>query len=225
MSPTSIAGIIEYVTDGIGRTGVEHFRITRGSDGGRRLRAYCEMHDDRLVRDAMLSVNDAWRPLDAYVAVAIDGKPIGNAHYAFDGAKVSWQQQAPKTGITSETRELPSPASAFGSHSVQNDAWFYAAFDRVRAGESETPLENVVVCSKLANGGEPPTLIVSTQRHRYRGEESVTTPAGTFATCHYTFHFDRWPPIHYWVHGDDYLLIKAQWDHLRQSYTLIEVSR
>ena len=221
----SISGIVEYVSDDDGVTGVEHFRMSKYADGGRHLRAYCEMHDDELVRDVSLTVDKEWRPRDAFVQVALNQTFVGSAHYTFAPCYVATQLHPAEGERGWHRHDLESPANGFGSHSVQNDAWFYGAFDRIRADAESVELPNVVVCSRLANGGEAPNYHLTTQRHRYRGEASITTPAGTFVTRHYSFHFDQWPPIHYWVHGDDYLLVQCRWDHLRQSYRLVDLNR
>ena len=44
-------------------------------------------------------------------------------------------------------------------------------------------------------------------------------------TRHYEFLLKDRPSIHYWVTGPDYLLVRARWDLLKQSYELVSLER
>lgn len=224
MQHRTTAGRLDYITDDIGLTGFEEFRITTHGDGSRVLRAYCEMFNDRLIRDVHLSVDAGWRPKTAFVELRIDDQFVGSGHYAFGDTTAELQRITAIAGHEVLNHPLPGAAPSFGSHSVQNDAWMYAAFDAQRGGRQEAVMENTVICSRLPNGGDGPDLHLSAQHHRYLANESVTTPAGSFDCRHYQFLFEQWPPIHYWVHGDDYLLVRCRWDLFSQTYELVELS-
>jgi hypothetical protein len=217
------SGRIEYNTDGAGLMGFEEFRITLHTDGSRVLRAYCEMFNDRLIRDVHVAVDAAWSPRTAFVELRLDDRLVGSGHYTFGDDTVELQRITATAGREVLSRPLPGMAPTFGSHSLQNDAWMYAAFDALRGSRQEAVMENAVVCSRLPNGGDGPGLHLSTQHHRYVGDEPVTTPAGRFDCRHYEFLFEQWPPIHYWVHGDDYLLVRCRWDLFNQTYELAKL--
>jgi hypothetical protein len=223
MEHRTTSGRIDYITDGSGLMGFEEFRITSHEDGSRVLRAYCEMFNDRLIRDVHLSVDAGWRPQTAFVELRIDDRLVGSGHYMFGDETVELQRVTAAGGRELLSRSLPGVASTFGSHSLQNDAWMYAAFDAQRGTQQDAVMENAVVCSRLPNGGDGPDLHLSAQHHRYLDNESVTTPAGRFDCRHYQFLFEQWPPIHYWIHGDDYLLVRCRWDLFNQTYELAKL--
>ena len=220
---TSLRGRIDYVTDNQGLKGLEHFSITHHHDGTRRLRAQCEMFDDQLLRDVFLCVDDAWRPILAHVNLMVSGQFVGSSHYVFSEDMARVQSYSVADGYHVQKTKLVRPPPSFGSHAVQNDAWFYGAFDQIRMGTHPGFLEDVPVTSKLPNGGDGPGITFSKQQHRFVGQETVKVPAGEFDTRHYEFMFDHWPSIHYWVAGDDYLLVRCRWDHLQQSYELSQL--
>lgn len=223
MKRRSIVGTIEYVTDKQGPQGWEQFMITPNPDGSRHLRAVCHMADSKLLRDVFLSVDKHWRPQDAHVHLRLADQFHGASHYVFSEDMVRVQTHSAKDGYHVQKIRLDRPAQAFGSHALQNDAWTYGAVDQIRMGNHPQVLDAVPVTSKLPNGGDGPNIIFSRQKHRYVGEEEITVAAGTFLTRHYEFLFDQWPPIHYWLCGEHYLLIQCRWDHLNQTYQLVSL--
>ncbi len=223
MNYRTLAGRIDYVTDDVGVRGAENFYITIHEDGSRVLRACCEMHDEVLVRDVLLALDANFAPLRANVHLMVGGRFHGVGDYQFESGAVHFQGQRSGEAVVTKTVALDSPAPSFGSHSVQNDAWAYGAFDRHRDGAAECVIAGIPITSKLPNGGDGPTVILAEHRHRYVGEEQITVPAGQFQCRHYQFLFDDWPAIDYWVHGPDYLMVKCRWDLLRQSYILTEL--
>jgi hypothetical protein len=60
----------------------------------------------------------------------------------------------------------------------------------------------------------------------FMGEESVTVPAGTFATLKYRYHLDNygWPPEDVWVMPGSRQLVKIRWDVLKTTYVLAELN-
>lgn len=216
-------GRIDYVTDGVGLRGTEVFRISVHGDGSRLLRACCEMHDEVLVRDVFLSVDANFAPSNAHVHLMVEGRFVGTGHYLFGPDELYFQGQQSGAGVIAEQLPLQRAAPSFGSHSVQNDAWAYGAFDHQRGAEQECTLQGIPVTSKLPNGADGPAVLMDEHRHRFLGEEVVTTAAGRFDCRHYQFLFDDWPAIDYWVHGPDYLLVKCRWDLLHPTYELVEL--
>lgn len=223
MGHRSVKGKIEYLTDGKGLRGQEEFTITTHGDGSRRLRASCEMYDEDLLRDVFLSVDSNWRPLNAHVHLMISGSFLGTSHYVFSEDMVRVQSHTARDGYQVQKIALSRPPPCFGSHSVQNDAWTYGAFDEIRMGEHPGQLIGIPVTSKLPNGGDGPGIVLSNQQHCFMGEEEISTRAGTFVTRHYEFLFDQWPSIHYWIHGEDNVLVKCRWDFLEQTYELVSL--
>lgn len=217
-----LAGRIEYVTDGVGVRGHEQFRLLRHADGGRTLRASCEMYDEQLLRDVYLNVDESYRPQCAHISLWLEQQFVGSGHYVFEPDAVSLHRTT-AVGPEVTTTRLRSRAVTFASHAVQNDAWLYPAVDAARTADEWVTLDAVPVSSKLPNGADGPAVILSQQRHRFVSEETVSTAAGRFETHHYEFGFSDRPSIHYWVRPQDYLLVKCRWDFLKQSYVLTEL--
>ena len=67
-----ISGNILYRGAGGIAIGRERFELA-GHAGGHVLRAFCEMDDIGLLRDVTLSLDEAWRPLDAFCRITRAG--------------------------------------------------------------------------------------------------------------------------------------------------------
>ncbi|MEM7502516.1 MAG: hypothetical protein AAF417_10760 [Pseudomonadota bacterium] len=223
MAHRTLCGTIEYISDGVGVEGSESFRILCFPDGTRMLRAHSEMFNDNLVRETLLTVNEAWQPQTAQMHLMLDDRYVGAGQYTFSSGEVHLHRHTARGGSQDHREPIQTPA--FGGHAVQNDAWLFAASDRQRENDAETLLENVVISSRLPNGADGPALLLSNQRHVFVGNEDVDTKAGRFETRHYEFRFDGKPPIHYWINGEDYVLVRARWDLLRQTYDLVSLTR
>ena len=218
---STIVGTIEYRTDGVGVDGIERFQITHFDSGLRSLRATSELHGDSLVRETLLTVDGAYRPQRACIALTIAGKPAGSGQYRMSRQGTSFRSGAAPAG---SGIDVDVDAAAFGGHALQNDAWMLAAAD-VRCGDArDRHLDNVVVTSHLPNGADGPDLLFSNHHYRYIGNETVDVPAGRFATRHFEFLLPDKPSIHYWLSGGDYLLVRCRWELLQQSYELVELA-
>lgn len=218
-------GVIEYVTDNVGVEGRETFQITALAEGGRLLRAHSEMYNDQLIRNTLLTVDESWRPLSAQLHLIVHDTYVGAGQYRFADDHVRLDAHTAARGYESLCENLSERTPAFVGHAVQNDAWLYAALAEQERDGDVLPLDRVVISSRLPNGGDGPALLFSDQLHRYLGDETIETSAGRFDTGHYEFLVSDKPPIHYWVTGTDYLLVRARWDLLRQTYELVSLNR
>lgn len=220
--PAYVRGRILYTTDGKGVEGFEDFFVSHLPNGSRKLSAHCEMHNDGIVREVVLGVDDRFAPEHAFVSLSVAERFVGAGLYDFRGPTVTLTRLT-ETGAESQERAEKGRVTAFGSHSVQNDAWLYGSFDANRGDAREGELANTVITSRLPNGGDGPALLFSNQQHRFLGEERVTVEAGTFDCRRYQFVFEEWPAIDYWIYGGDYLLVRCRWDYLSQTYELAEL--
>ncbi|MCA3254284.1 MAG: hypothetical protein INF91_01545 [Alphaproteobacteria bacterium] len=195
-----ITGRIAYLDAAGAPTGRELFSISVHADGSRILRAQCEMDDDALVRDALLVLDPALRPVEAFVRIVESGRAVGSRHY-------------PEAELAG--------ADFFGTHALLNDAWMALLGTGLADGESRTLTG--FACSHQANGGGVPALLPSTVTLTRIAAEPVTVAAGAFDTVHWTLTYGGHTPIDVWTTGEDAILVRMSWDHLAASYELVQL--
>ncbi len=91
MNHRTYRGKILYLTDGVGEHGREYFHVTIQPDGTRTMRATCEMDEDRLLRDVVVTVDQEWRPQDAFVRLSIEEKLVGSSWFRFTAGAAECQ--------------------------------------------------------------------------------------------------------------------------------------
>lgn len=216
-------GSMVYRTHGIGETGREHFSVTVQPDGTRTLRAQCEMDDDTLLRDVILTVDAAWRPVDAYLRLAIGGATMGSTWFRFDRRGAQAEGWTHERGRFSQSFALDEWPAFFGTHSLHGDAWVAGRL-RAHAGPHETFAFSPFASSVLANGGSGPELVPTPPgfaRVIDNGHEPVTTPAGTFEGHHVRIEVDGVDHFDVWAGGEDCLPVRLTSDGLGQTYELV----
>ncbi len=225
MKHRSYQGKVLYLTDGQGEMGREMFYVTIQPDGSRTMRATCEMDDDRLLRDAVLSIDADWHPVDAFVRLTINEKLVGSTWYNFTPHTAECEGVTAEDGRFRQNFESEHPIRTFGAHPVHGDAWGLARWKRDKDTDP-SKLGMAFSSSHMPNGGTGPKLEVSdtVTRHEYIGVEEITVPAGTFQTEHFQFLVADYPPIDIWAIGDDCVPARLRWDLLSQTYELVELS-
>jgi hypothetical protein len=226
MRHRSYRGTVLYLTDGVGEMGREFFHVTIQPDGTRTLRAVCEMDDDRLLRDVVITLGPDWRPRDAFVRLTVNEAFVGSSWFRFADAVAECEGVTTAEGRISQRFDMPEPAKSFGTHPVHSDAWGLSDFKRRIPGEVEESDGTVFASSFLPNGGSGPLLLPARGRakRRYIGVEPITVPAGTFSAHRFQFLVDNLAPIEIWATAEDCIPLRLRWDHLRQTYDLVELS-
>jgi hypothetical protein len=222
MRHRSYRGKMLYLTDGVGEMGREYFSVTIQPDGERTLRAQCEMDDDRLLRDVVLTVDRDWRPRDALVRLTIQERFVGSSWFHFDGRHAECQGYTQGEGRIAQRFEHGSDVESFGTHALHGDAWVAGRLRR-HAGKPEDFTLATFACSVLANGGSGPTLIPlrpGFSRIHDLGPETLTVPAGTFATQHLRIEVPGVDDFEVWSGGEDCLPVQLRSKYLRQTYVL-----
>jgi hypothetical protein len=226
MRHRSYSGKVLYITDGKGEMGREMFYVTIQPDGTRTLRATCEMDDDRLLRDVVITLDDTWRPLDAFVRLTIQEAFSGVAWFRFTDTLAECEAYTAKEGRISQTFQTPSHAVSLGTHPVHSDAWGLARFKARKPGDEVETTGLNFTSSFSPNGGSGPYLMPSAGRitRRYIGLEDIEVPAGRFKGHHFQMVFKEYPPIDIWATGEDCIPIRLRWDLLKQTYDLVELN-
>lgn len=223
---TTLRGRIDYLRNATGLvSGREWFSITRQRDGGRILRAQCEMDDIRLLRDVSYAVDRAWRPLEAHVRLVQDDAFVGSAFFRFTDTAVLCEAFTASEGRISQSVPVAHRPPVFAAHPIVNDGWQTMAFDH----SDEAPIQwlrGAANSSPRADGGSGPMIGITDKRIEYVGETPVSVPAGTFDCRHYRIHPEHFDsPLELYVSGSDCLLVRLEWAHLDSRYDLAELEQ
>jgi hypothetical protein len=191
----SYRGVVRYAI-GERENGREIFDVTVQPDGLRTLRAQCEIDDARLMRDVTATLDANWLPVVAFIQLTIAGRFAGATWYRFSDREVVAE------GYT--RFELTEPVDAFGTHPIHGDAWNLARLRRNGGRRIASPR---FTSSFASNGSTGPALVRLPRNHiayALVGKETVTVPAGTFETEHFTMNVvPREKVNHIWAFGED----------------------
>jgi hypothetical protein len=216
-------GRVLYIAADGTETGCEDFLITRNRDGGRTLRADCEMWDERVVRDVTQTVDAHWRPTEAYVRIAKGEMLRGSGWFRFTPALAECEALTSRDGRVHQRVTLDEPVCGFGSHPVVGDGWQSGALHRLtEPGSLEIFTAN---SSSEPDGASGPLLGFSRKRIDYLGDEALEVPAGRFDCLRYDIHLAvrDWPPLAVWVTGEDRVLVRLTWTVTDSRYDLVEL--
>ena len=184
------------------------------------------MEDFSLLRSVMLTVDDRWRPIDAYVRLAVGDEYWGAAWYRFEGCRAQCHGYASNSGPFSDVQTTEEPIQSFGSHALHNDAWLLA---RVRScgGDFDSLANATFTTSLTPNGGTGPELVrVPPTRLRISdlGTETVTVPAGRFEAQHVQVEVNDVDRFNLWAAGADCVPVRLDSERLHQTFELIELA-
>ena len=157
MKYRSYKGKLLYLTDGQGEMGRENFHITIQPDGTRTMRATCEMDDDQLIRDVILTVNKEWYPLEAFVRLSIEEQFIGSTWYYFTEHTAECEGFTVKEGRFTQRFDSVNRIRFFGAHPLHGDSWGLAIWKRDKDKDPNV-LGMCFASSHLPNGGSGPML-------------------------------------------------------------------
>jgi hypothetical protein len=219
----SYRGRMVYSTNGVGETGREFYSVTVQPDGSRTLRAQCEMDDDRLLRDTVLTLGPDWRPRDGFMRLTLGGAAAGSTWFRFEDEFAECEGQTLREGRFRQRFDVPGGTHCFGTHSLHGDAWTVARLRRHAGAPDAFPFVTFA-SSVLPNGGSGPVLIpvpAGFARVRDLGEERVRVPAGEFACTHVRIEVPGVDCFDVWAAGDDALPIRLTSDVLNQTYETV----
>lgn len=211
-------GVIGYFADAGTRTGSEYFSVTRHAGGDATLRAVCEMDDDALVRDTVLTLGPGDLPKQAYLKTTQYGETVGTAWYRFNGQRVYADIQSGNANSVRQAKRFETPPRFFGTHSLVNDAWLARL---IGPGETRLEMTDLLSTSLAANGSGVPGLYQTQATISLVGEDSVDVAAGRFDCQHYRVAYGDYPPLDMWVTGPERLLALMSWAHLAGRYELL----
>lgn len=202
-----------------GVRGREHFSINV-REGGRTVRAYCEIYEDGLERDASWTLDQNWEPVEGHVRCILGGRLAGSSWYRFTDTHVECESLTDGCGRISQ--QLPGKRSYLGLHPLIGDGLVAAARGTDAPGV-ERHIESVT-CSYSTNGEVGLLALPISIGVTYVGEEAVTVPAGTFHARHFKIRWQpHWPAADLWVFGDDYIFLKLSWEISKTTSELVSL--
>ncbi|MEM6683164.1 MAG: hypothetical protein AAF607_13080 [Pseudomonadota bacterium] len=205
-------GRITYCNAADVQNGVEHFSITKLPSGITSLNATCEIWDDALVRQCLLTLDAADQPINACVQTFEHGLLLGSATYRFEPnqAMCSWPGAAAQSALDYRIE-------FFGTHALINDGWLAKALP---ADRSEAFLKRMATCSHQPNGGGAPGLL-ATSAHLARGPKTqIDLGFHTFDVLHYSVRYGDFPPLDMWVCVQTGILVRLTWDYTGDCFQL-----
>lgn len=221
MAFRSYRGCIVRQHDEFGETGREWFNVSVGPDQ-RTLRAVCELDRDQVLRDAVMTLDSAWRPQDCYVRLTTRGAYMGAAWFRFTDTTVECEAFTAGEGRVRQTIPVAGRIGVFVNHALVGDGWQSVRFDHGKAERIQPVTGFHSSPNPLGDSG--PMAAPLSNRLEFIGDEQVTVPAGTFATRYYTLlSVRRNEPLHIWVTGDDRQLVKMRWDLTRTTYVMTQL--
>lgn len=215
-----------YLTDGVGEMGREFFSVTVQADGERTLRAQCEMDNDRLLRDVVVTVDELWRPRDAFIRLVVDERLIGTSWFYFTDTHAVCEGYTAADGRLSQALPKDNRTPYFGTHALHGDAWVVGRLRQHRGELRDFPLATFA-SSILSNGGSGPALIPLTpgfSNIHDLGRERLTVPAGSFDTQHLRIDVPGVDSFEVWAGGEDCLPVQLRSHTLGQTYVLQEIA-
>ena len=221
------SGKVLYITDGKGEMGRELFTVTIQPDGMRTMRAMCEMDDDQLLRDVVMTLDRNWHPATAFVQLTINQVFQGATWYRFTNSLIEAEGWNIQQGRFAQQFAVDGPIASFGAHPLHGDSWALARIRQAKGDYSNIQIQTYA-SSTASNGGTGPNLTPikpGYTKFDYIGPEKVTVPAGTFTAEHFRFTIlSKNDALDVWSYGEDCIPILLTSSLLKQRYELVELS-
>lgn len=189
--------------------GFETFMFTRHSDGKLTLRAHCEIEEPEptVMRDIIYSIDEHNQPMDLHVRLTVGDRFTGSGWLRFDGATIECESYGPSIGRVSQKVMPGARIDGFGTHPIVSDGYLLSTKEW---SEGQRQSFNVYLPSPDHRGATPPLIAHVKIDGLYLGRETVTVPAGTFATRHFQFvdpgnsgMTGDHPPYDLWITDDE----------------------
>lgn len=179
MPHRALSYTVDYLAADGRRRGTEACHVTVHADGTRTQRARSEIFDSRVLRDVVLTVDAAYRPVDALVRVRVDERTVGAGFFRFGDGFAECEAHTAREGRISQRMQVAGRPASFISHAVTGDVFHGASIARDRGADPQD-LPTILSCSPLHNGASGPFLVPWPLRAAYLGVEEVEVPAGRF---------------------------------------------
>lgn len=210
-------GVIAYRALSTGKVrGEERFHISVHPDGSRTVSTVSRYGPRDIQRHSLYRIDSDLRPVDATVQYWIEGAWRASGLVTVNSTGLSTSSRSP---IGNQNHSLVIEKNfAILTHQLSPDAWRVLLYDK---SVGDVQALNMYDLSPLADGPEGILGKLTAQEFDYRGETSVTVPAGTFAVDHYRLA----DAIDMYVTGPDAILVKWRFEAIDREHVLVELNR
>ncbi|GAB4178429.1 MAG: hypothetical protein OHK0024_16480 [Thalassobaculales bacterium] len=226
MRHRDLAYVVDYLSPAGTLRGRETCRVSVHGDGQRTARTVSEIFDTEILRDVTLTVDRAFRPIEAFVRTRQHDRLLGSGWFRFEGTMAEAECWSPSEGRSSQRLALASPAKSFLSHAVTLDVWHAAGISHDAAAGVQG-LSPLPTCSPLHNGATAPRLGLWPLSAAFVGIETVETPAGRFEALHERlYEADGTAFLETWCSADeDRVMLRMHYPVYDTMYVLAKLER
>lgn len=193
-------GTYAYRTTKTNRTrGWEHWRLMTYRDGSRTMIMWHDVFARNTQFTSILRVDRAFKPLEAYVSYWTENGFKGSGWFTVEGTKLKAVSNGP-SGLVTQEFDAKGPFS-ISTHPLASDGWHYWFYDKAKGGDQLSRYFSIEASSDL---GRPITARFIEVPQSWVGAETITTPAGTFATDRY--HSGRSDA---WIGTDESIVVRS----------------
>ncbi len=210
--------------DGIAQQrGYEQQRYIFHDDGTITLNALSMAFDRSIVRDVILNMDSAYRPLDSYVRIHRRDRLEGSGWFRFDETGVQADILNVAKGLVHESY-TQGRIGAFGAHPISCDVLMAAPYDRTSGEAIQTIPE--IMSSRDPFGAVGPEVAPITIGVEYVGVETQETAAGVFECDHWRLipnpkpDGSRHPPEDMWAIRGSFVFVRSQIAAIGYDYRL-----
>jgi hypothetical protein len=209
-------GVLAYRSLGTGQLrGEERFHISVHPDGSRTASTISRYGPRDIQRHSLTRIDTADRPIDATVQYWIEGAWRASGLITVDSAGLMASSRGPNGNSAHQIAVAQN--FAILTHQLSPDAFRVFLYDKAKGGVQALPMYDL---SPLAEGPDGILGKMTTQQFDYRGETSMTVPAGTFTVDHYRLE----DAVDMYVTGPDAILVKWRFEAIDREHVLMQLN-
>jgi len=194
--------------------GEDRWTMTVHTDGTRTIRSFLNQSTYGTQINLVLHADsETFKPINAFANVYSDGRFLGSGLYAMDDDKLTVTVTSPIEYFV-ETVDVPDNFTLL-LHPISADGWHYGAgYDLTKGG---VQMHNLCTLGAAGRGVHCAVFPIALE---FLGMETLTVPAGTFATEHYKFGENA----EVWITGPDRLVIQHEYTVRGSRYQLVQLN-
>lgn len=206
------SGVIAYRSLSSGTVrGEERFHISVHPDGSRSVMAVSRYGPRDIQRQSLYRINANLRPVDASLQWWIEGQWRASGSITVDENTLTASSRGP-SGASSHQIDIADPFAIL-PHQLSPDAWRTLVYNRSVGGTQPLTMYDL---DPLAEESDGLLGKITEQRFEYKGQVTVSVPAGTFICDHFRLE----DAIDMFVTGPDAILVKWSFPAIDREHVL-----